>query len=308
LEDLMKSSSAWLRLGRGALAASLVCGLALAAAPASPLTGVPSANPKSPGLASPNVLSPELVEVVVAQGSHPIENPSGLFAYYGYNADGPMVPLAGTATESTKTEPDKNTYLILNGQHGGDPKYDYGTHFLFQGHESGYKDASAAGGEAGYITRINLDADGAHRVTLLASNDTANKPLPDFDGSTWNPFAERLLFTAELGKNGGVWQATVDYPSSVEDISGVTGRGGYEGIQNDGDGNLWIVEDVGGGNGDPSTHARQPNSFVYQFVPKDRRNLKAGGSSRSCRCSPSPTPGRSCSMRIKPRLTSSRRT
>ena len=273
----MKSSSAWFRAGRGVLAGSLVCGLALAGGASSALTGVPSANPKSPGIASPNVLSPDLVEVVVAQGSQPIENQSELFAYYGYNGDGPMVPLAGTTTEATKTEPDKNTYLILDGQHGGDAKYNYGTHFLFQGHESGYKDASVAGGEAGYITRINLDADGAHRVTLLASKDTADKPLPDFDGSTWNPFAERLLFTAELGKNGGVWQATVDYPSTVENISSVTGRGGYEGIQNDGDGNLWIVEDVGGGNGDPSTHAKQPNSFVYRFVPKDRRNLKAGG-------------------------------
>jgi len=35
------------------------------------------------------VLSPELVEVVAAQGSQPLENPSGLFGYYGYNADGP---------------------------------------------------------------------------------------------------------------------------------------------------------------------------------------------------------------------------
>jgi hypothetical protein len=52
-----------------------------------------------------------------------------------------------------------------------------------------------------------------------------------FDGSTWYPWAQRLLFTAENGNAGGVWQATLDVPSRVEDISGVLGRGGYEGIR-----------------------------------------------------------------------------
>ena len=79
-----------------------------------------------------------------------------------------MIPLAGTTTEASKTEPDKNTYLVLKDQHGFDPTYDYGRHFLYQGHELG----------AGHITRINLDADPAHRVTLLATQDTDGKALP----------------------------------------------------------------------------------------------------------------------------------
>ena len=41
----------------------------------------------------------------------------------------------------------------MRGLKGADPDYDYGTHFLFQGHE---------GGPAGYMTRVNLDADYAH--------------------------------------------------------------------------------------------------------------------------------------------------
>src|SRR5205814_7190338 len=98
----------------------------------------------------------------------------------------------------------------------------------------------------GYITRLNLDTDEAHRITLMASTDVNGNPLPIFDGSTWNPFAQRLLFTSELGNQGGVWQATTDFPSRVEDLGGIMGRGGYEGIQNDSDGNLWIVEDVAG--------------------------------------------------------------
>jgi hypothetical protein len=74
-------------------------------------------------------------------------------------------------TEAQKTEPDKNTYLVLKGQTGADPGYDYGTHFLFQGHEVG---AAIPGStlRQSLITRINLDADSAHRVTLMASQDS----------------------------------------------------------------------------------------------------------------------------------------
>ena len=92
------------------------------------------------------VLSPELSQTVVAQGSMKLENPTAQIGYYGYDSDqvnaagrGVMVPLPGTTVEAHKTEPDKNTYLVFKkGLHGADPSYDYGTHFLFQGHESGY--------------------------------------------------------------------------------------------------------------------------------------------------------------------------
>src|SRR5262249_12522866 len=66
------------------------------------------------------------------------------------------------------------------------------------------------------------------------------------------------------------------FPSQVEDISGAVGRGGYEGIQNDSDGNVWIVEDVGGPTGTVNRRARQPNSFIYRYVPGDPGNLKEG--------------------------------
>ena len=178
----------------------------LAVAPtsaAAQLTPVPAANTKAPGVVKPNVLSPELAEVVRAAGAMLLENPESPAKYYGYNDDGPnLVPLPGSNVEAQKTEPDKNTYLVLHGQKGADPNYDYGTHFLFQGHETGPS-------RQGYITRINLDADVAHRVTLHGHHATSTAtPLPTFDGSTWYPFAQRLLFTAENGNAGGVWQAT----------------------------------------------------------------------------------------------------
>ncbi len=229
------------------------------------LHGVP-ANPKAPGTSYPNVLSPELAEIAVARGSTRLENGTAEVPYYGYLGDGPMVPLPGSVTEATKTEPDKNTYLKLNGQTGADSGYSYGRRFLYQGHEGG----------AGYITRINLDANEAHRVTLMATTDVAGNPLPTYDGSTYDPFAKRLLFTAEAGNEGGVWAATLGVPSKVRDVSGALGRGGYEGVQNDSSGNVWLVEDVGGVTGADNPNAKQPNSFVYRFVPTDPGHLDQG--------------------------------
>jgi hypothetical protein len=252
--------------------------------PSLQLTNVPTANPKAPGVTSPNVLSPELAEVVTAQGSNKLENGTAAVPYYGYDGDGPLLPAPGdlpNAThkvEASKTEPDKNTYLRLNNQHGADPAYNYGTHFIFQGHEAG---------SPGYITRINLDADAAHRVTLLATQDTALHDLPAFDGSTWDPWAQRLLFTSENGlvpggngAKGGVWQSTTE-PNTVQDISAALGRGGYEGIQNDSAGQLIIVEDSSGATvpGIPSTNAtnaKLPNSFVFRFVPVNPTDLTKG--------------------------------
>src|SRR5438105_348735 len=90
-----------------ALAFGCILGFGSSALAADP-TSVTSANP-----------SKELIEAAVAQGSMPVENPSALVGFYGYNNDGPMIPAPGelpSAThkvEASKTEPDKNTYLIL---------------------------------------------------------------------------------------------------------------------------------------------------------------------------------------------------
>lgn len=243
---------------------------------ASPIpTHVPAANPRAVGQAAPNVLSPELTETVVAQGSFVMENPSGIFKFYGYNDNGPMLPtLPGGRVEARKTEPDKNVYLILKNQQGADPLYAYGTHFLFQGHENS---VNGTGDTNSYLTRINLDADGAHRVTLMATQDTSAGALPNFDGITWYPFSQRLLLTAEGSLGGGVWQATLGVPSQVVRLTGIMGQGGYEGIQADEQGRIIIVEDTGGSKGTVNSHARRPNSFVYRFLPYNTSDLTQGG-------------------------------
>lgn len=266
-------------------AVAIIAAAALVSVPAGPVfakggdgrfrfTPVPKANPKIVGVSSPNILPPELVEAPVAQGSFVLENPSDLVGYYGYDSDGPLLPAPGDLpanghkVEASKTEPDKNTYLVLDHQHGADALYDYGSHFLYQGHELG---------GAGYITRINLDADGPHRVTLLATEDVNGNSLPTIDGSTWYPFSHKLLFTSESASNASIVQATPDYPSTVEDLSGIIGRAGYEGVQADRFGRLILVEDVGGKAGSVNSHAKQPNSFVYRFLPYSPSDLKTGG-------------------------------
>jgi uncharacterized protein DUF839 len=263
----------------------LLIGASLSASNNGKLTDVPAANPKVAGVTSANVLSPELQEVAVAQGSIKMEGGTALTGYYGYfndvlaasgtprmlSAPG-VVPTPSPApkVEATKSEPDKNTYLILRNQDGPDAHYDYGTHFLFQGHEG------VVSGQS-YLTRVNLDADGAHRVTLLATTDVNGHAIPTIDGSTWYPFSNHLLLTSENGASGGVFQATANYPSTVEDLSGIFGRGGYEGIQADNRGNIIIVEDSGGSSGTLYPHAKRPNSFVYRFIPYNPLDLRLGG-------------------------------
>ena len=109
------------------------------------VSGVPAANPVA---IADNVYSPEFAPGLIAEGIDLLENPSGLITDFGNLSDG------------TRTEPDENTYLILDHNPGGPTHdYDYGRHFLFQGHENA--------GNLANVTRINLDvADPDHRFTF----------------------------------------------------------------------------------------------------------------------------------------------
>src|SRR5262249_51453256 len=159
---------------------------------------------------------------------------------------------------------DENTYLVLDHNPGGPtPGYEYGRHFLFQGHENANNLA--------YITRINLDVvNPDHRITLLTP--VGNNNLTGFssiDGSCWNPFSKTLLFTQEASTAGGVIEMGADFDPStgagagLRTLYGSIGHGGFEGIHPDDQGNLLIIEDVGG---TTVSSGRNPNSFVYRFV------------------------------------------
>jgi hypothetical protein len=224
------------------------------------VSGVPAPNPV---VVSDNVFSPEFTDGLVAQGIDLLENPSGLITQFGYLSDG------------TNTEPDENTYLILDHNPGGPtPDYDYGRHFLFQGHENS--------GDLAYVTRINLDvASPDHRITLLTPVDATGFTFFNrIDGSTWNPVTGTLLFAQENGALGGVIEMGADFDpntgggAGLRTLYGSLGQGGYEGIHADDWGNMLIVEDVGGTL--VLNNAKNPNSFVYRFVPLNRSDLTHG--------------------------------
>jgi hypothetical protein len=172
------------------------------------ISGVPAAKPE---VIPDNTFSPEFTTSLVVEGIDFLENPSGLITQFGYLSDG------------SRTEPAENTYLVLDHNPGGPvPGYDYGRHFLFQGH--------AVTGNLAYITRVNLDvAHPDYRITLLTPVD-AGSGLTGFniiDGSSWDPFSKSLLFAQESVTDGGI-----------------IGRASYEDIRSDDLANLLIIEDV----------------------------------------------------------------
>jgi len=231
----------------------------------------------------------------VAVGADPLENPIGQHVKYGNLADG------------TRTEPDQNLYLVTTANPGGPTAgYDYGRHFLIQGHENGSNKA--------YFTRINLDVtDPAHHITLLTPETAAGNGttgVTSVDGVTYDPFSGDLLFTQEASFNaaysatdtakasGGVAATKLDWGGgttipAVTRLDGLMGSGGFEGVQVDSLGNVYIVEDAGGSgvtDGATATKVKQPNSFVYRFKPANPANLAAGGKLQVLQVSDAGTP------------------
>ncbi len=95
-------------------------------------SGVHDANP-AVGTTN-NVLPSGFSLQKIAEGNDPLENPSG------------EITLFGLLSTGVRTEPDENTYLIFDHNPGGPTTgFDYGRHFLFQGHENA--------GDLAYITR-----------------------------------------------------------------------------------------------------------------------------------------------------------
>jgi hypothetical protein len=254
-------------VGRAGLIAAGVLGLsvavvgpAVAGAPGAAFAkGVPAANPRA-GIQN-NVLGAGLAASPAAWGALKLTNPdlANGVTHYGYNTSNGG-PLTQDPHEAFKTEPDKNVYLVFGGHH-----------YLYQGHE---------GGPRGYVTRVDLDAtDPTQKVSLISDVDTDGNPFPTIDGITWDPFSHQLLITAEAASpTGGLFAISLDgsgnpVDGKAERLTSV-GSGGYEGVQNDNNGNVYLVEDIGGAafNG-----GKVPNSYVYRYLPTDKTDLSAGG-------------------------------
>src|SRR5215510_10662032 len=123
----VRSRPATARLARQAAPLAVLALLGAAhAAPGGETDAVAVPNPKIAILPLSNqvttmLLGIKVTNVAVAEGCTPVENPTDTVAglsvtAYGYTNDGPLVPSAGGTTEATKTEPDKNTYLIIKAQ------------------------------------------------------------------------------------------------------------------------------------------------------------------------------------------------
>ena len=281
MRRIRKLRMRWLVPAVGPVVAAFVTGVTRLATARPELRERGFCEHESGRLRAASKLSQGLGQIAVAQGSTQLENTTSLIGFYGYENDvvsagdptkPQMVPTSGVSNEAQKTEPDENTYLKFRySLDGADPDYYYGKNFLFQGHEAA---VSVNGAKQGYITRINLDADAAHRVTLLATQDSSGAPINTIDGSGWYPWAQKLILTTE-NASAPTYSATPNYPSTVRDVSGALGRGGYEGVVPDSDGNIMIVEDIGGANKDGTT-AKVPNSFLFRYVPRYPGDLAHG--------------------------------
>lgn len=113
----------------------------------------------------------------------------------------------------------------------------------------------------------------------MSDTKSDGTPLPTIDGITWDPFSQQLLITAEgksaLGNVFGIrLNANGDSVSGKAVLLRAFGSGGYEGIQNDAAGNVWVVEDIGGAS---FGGGKVPNSYVYRFLPTDKTDLTQGG-------------------------------
>ena len=159
------------------------------------------------------------------------------------------------------------------------PRYDYGTHFLYQGHEGArHREREEAGLHHADQPRRRRGAprDAARVAGLDGQPDPDDRRL---DVGSVGPAA--ALHDRERERTD--LRGDARYPSTVDDVSGALGRGGYEGIQNDSDGNIWIVEDIGGSI-KPARRPRRSRTASSTATSRRTRATWSTASCRRCRC------------------------
>ena len=132
---------------------------------------------------------------------------------------------------AARTEPDENTYLILDHNPGGPtPGYDYGRHFLFQGHEMPNGNTNRLTSRASILMWRSPD----HRITLMTPG--RHEWLDRIQQHRWfnlgSVQSQPLLFTQEDGAIGGVIEMGADFDpntgggAGLRTLYGSLGRGG----------------------------------------------------------------------------------
>ena len=211
---------------RRAVLVVAVCALGAAAAPAAasiPPPGVPNANHRVGHPA--NKIAPGFTLTKIAQGSNPLENPSGLITKFGFLNDG--------SHPARRADEDRARPEHLPGVQarppGADPRLRLRHALPVPGR------TRLVEGDLAYVTRINLDVtDPAHRITLLTPvGGDGLTHLNALDGSTWDPFTHTLLCHAG-GRQRRRRDPALDWTGRAKrPRSRRIGRGGYEGIHPD---------------------------------------------------------------------------
>ena len=167
----------------------------------------------------------------------------------------------GAGPEAQKTEPDKNTYLVFKqGQSGPDPAYDYGTHFLYQGHEGGsHRERAEAGlhhaDQPRRGRRSSRDAARVDRTTRATRSrrSTARRGIRGHSGCSSRRRTRAHRPTRRRRR--------IRRPSRTSPVRSAVAA--TRASRTTRDGNIWIVEDIGGAIKTGTTAAKIPNSFIY---------------------------------------------
>ena len=220
-----------LAIGIGAVVASLLTGGARAieieaAAQTASVAGEPSAVPKAVGIAAPNALFSGLAEHAVAQGSIPLENPTSraVLRLLRRRADAPGAgDLPSPTTTSRRRRPSRTRTPTSCSRPARAPTRPTTTA------PTSSSRATRAGSRRLHHAdqprrRRGPPGDDArrhrHRRHSRCRRSTARPGTRSRSACSSPPRAAR---------DGGVWQATLDYPSTVEDISGIARPGRLRG-------------------------------------------------------------------------------
>ena len=166
-------------------------------------TSIP-ANPDTRGIAVPNALSPSCTKSRSRKAPSPSRTPTASWATTATTPTARFFPTRrrsrrrATTWRPTRPNLTRTPTCACTACTAPTPTTTTAPTSSTPGHETGVQ---------GYLTRINLDADSAHRVTLIADRLSDGSSVPTIDGLTWDPWAHRLLFTTESPHNGAVIQS-----------------------------------------------------------------------------------------------------
>ena len=126
-----------------------------------------------------------------------LENPSGIITNYGYENDTPEPDRRDRAADGRRRRRARGAEDGAGQEHvprvqtqepgrRPTPSYDYGTHFLYQGHEGG----ASVNGKKQSLHHADQPRRGRGSSRDAARDqDTSGNPLQTIDGSTWDPLA-----------------------------------------------------------------------------------------------------------------------